>query len=182
MAYDDDEGEWVTIVIGAVVGGLVSGLMTYAETGDTQAAVDAGIAGAIVGGLCGAGFVGVIWGSIISGVYTATKTEGDYATKAIAGGLSALNTFIWAGTGAGLTEEVAKMGNRILATTVFDFSYGVAACASNKCITTAVSNWGNSRTSNKSTGTPVKACNAKTFVNRNRSTRSSGGKMVMMAK
>ena len=78
----DPNGEWLNIVIGAVVGGLVSGLITYAQTGDIKQAAISGAAGAISGAIAATG-IGILGQA---GLTAMAGAAGDIATQMICEG------------------------------------------------------------------------------------------------
>lgn len=79
---DDQNGQWINVVIGAVVGSVISAATTAITGGDAAQIVTSAITGAVSGGFAATGLGGIMGqtavGAITSGIDSAVGAYADY--------------------------------------------------------------------------------------------------------
>ena len=115
---DDDDGEWVQFVVGAVVGGLIGGVIagisSYRETGQinwASVAINAGV-GALNGVVAATG-LGMV---AQAGISAAVSGVGNFAEQAISNGVNNVNYLDVAGNAAlgGITSLIGSGAGKLI--------------------------------------------------------------------
>lgn len=110
LMYTDPDGEWIHLVIGAIIGGVMNVVMNFgkidnfweglgyfgvgAAAGAVGAGVGSGVSSVIAGGSFGAGFIGT----------AASTATSSFFTGAAIGGAGGFSSGLVSGTGNGLIE------------------------------------------------------------------------------